>query len=130
VSEAEDRDDVAWLAANASPEALQALGQVADKDPAAQKALSERATSNNDVNVYLAAWAAVLRNAPWGTVIHAIVRAPDGIYVGGEFGAVDGVMRVGLAAFADGSAPPARAHSPHARPDAPPSRAAERDAAR
>lgn len=69
VSEAEDRDDVAWLAANASPEALQALGHVADKDPAAQKALSERATSNNDVNVYLAAWAAVLRNAPWGTVI-------------------------------------------------------------
>jgi len=65
-----------------------------------------------------------------GTVIHAIVRAPDGIYVGGEFGAVDGVMRVGLAALADDPASPVRAHSPHARPDAPPSRMAARDAAR
>ena len=67
VTEAEERKNVEWLAANGSPEAVQALGRLADKDPDAQKALDDRVESQNDVNVYIAAWSAVLRNATWGT---------------------------------------------------------------
>jgi hypothetical protein len=37
---------------------------MADTNPTARNALGKRADS--DVNVYLAAWAATLRNAPWG----------------------------------------------------------------
>lgn len=65
-----------------------------------------------------------------GAAIHAIARAPDGIYVGGEFDAVDGITRVGLAAFTDGPAAPMRTHSSHPRPQAPPARAAGHDALR
>lgn len=67
-----------------------------------------------------------------GTAIHAIARAANGsIYLGGAFGAVDGFARVGLAAFAGGSAAiPIRAHSAHARPEAPSPRATSRDAIR
>lgn len=64
-----------------------------------------------------------------GAAIHAITRAPDGIYIGGQFDAVDGITRVGLAALADGSAAPMPMHSRHARPQAP-ARTAGDDAVR
>ena len=65
VSEAEAKRDVDWLAESASPEAIAALGRLADTDARALKVLEGRAAS--DVNTYIAAWAAVTRNAPWGT---------------------------------------------------------------
>jgi hypothetical protein len=67
-----------------------------------------------------------------GTAIRVIERAPNGaIYLGGAFGAVGGVARTGLAAFAGRPAiAPMHAHSPHARPDAPPLRATVHDPAR
>ncbi len=64
VPEAEAARDVGWLANNASPEAIAALGRLADKDPRALSALNGRAS--HDVNTYIAAWLAVTREAPWG----------------------------------------------------------------
>jgi hypothetical protein len=45
-------------------DAVAALGRLADKDESARAALDRRA--DTDINVFIAAWAAVLRNAPWG----------------------------------------------------------------
>lgn len=64
-TEAESRKDVAWLASNPTGEGVAALGRLADTDPRAVAALEARAS--RDVNVYIAAWAAVTRNAAWGT---------------------------------------------------------------
>ncbi len=64
VQEAEQKGDVAFLDDAAGPDSVAALGRLADSNPAARSALSKRADS--DVNVYLAAWSATLRNAPWG----------------------------------------------------------------
>lgn len=64
-AEAESKKDVAWLSENPSAEAIAALGRIADNDPKALKALEGRA--GHDVNVYIAAWTAVTRNAAWGT---------------------------------------------------------------
>ena len=66
-TEAEGRKDVAWLAANPSGESVAALGRLADDDPQALAALEARA--EKDVNVHIAAWAAVQRNATWGTTL-------------------------------------------------------------
>ncbi len=66
-SEAEHRKDVAWLAANPSGESIAALGRLADSDPRALAALEARA--GQDVNVHIAAWAAVMRNATWGATL-------------------------------------------------------------
>lgn len=71
--DAESKKDVKWLAADGAPESVAALGRLADKDPKALTALEDRA--GYDVNVYIAAWQAVLRDQPWG----------------------DGVLRAGLA---------------------------------
>jgi hypothetical protein len=65
IAEAERRGDVTWLEADGSGEALAALGRLADKDPRAAQVLDARAVT--DVNAYIAAWAAVLRGAAWGT---------------------------------------------------------------
>jgi len=65
VSEAEAKKDVDWLAESASPEAVAALGRLADSDARALKVIEGRAAT--DVNTYIAAWAAVTRNAAWGT---------------------------------------------------------------
>jgi hypothetical protein len=65
VTEAEAKRDVDWLADNASPEAIAALGRLADTDARALKFLESRAAT--DVNTYIAAWGAVTRDAPWGT---------------------------------------------------------------
>lgn len=65
VTEAEQKRDVAWLQANGSPEAVAALGRLADSEPKALAALESR--SGHDVNSFIAAWTAVTRNAAWGT---------------------------------------------------------------
>jgi hypothetical protein len=65
VGEAEAKRDIAWLADDASPQAMAALGRLADADPRAVAALERR--SSIDVNAYIAAWEAVTRSAPWGT---------------------------------------------------------------
>lgn len=65
IGEAEARRDVAWLADDASPQAVAALGRLADKDAAALAVLEKRSAS--DVSTYIAAWEAVTRSAPWGT---------------------------------------------------------------
>jgi hypothetical protein len=67
VPEAEAQRDVPWLADNAAPEAIAALGRLADTDPRALSALEARQA--HDVNVYVAAWDAVVRSAPWGTTV-------------------------------------------------------------
>lgn len=64
VTDAEKKGDVKYLVAQDTPEAVAALGRLADKNPAAQKALEDRASS--DMNVYSAAWQATLRGADWG----------------------------------------------------------------
>lgn len=63
--EAEAHRDVAWLTDEGSPQAMAALGRLADSDPRAVSALEKR--SSIDVNAYIAAWEAVTRGAPWGT---------------------------------------------------------------
>jgi hypothetical protein len=64
VSDAEAQGNVKWLQQNGTPEAVSALGRLADKNPAALAALDARASY--DGNVYVAAWSATLREAPWG----------------------------------------------------------------
>jgi hypothetical protein len=64
-TEAETRKDIAWLSANPTGDAIAALGRLADTEPRALSALEARA--GQDANVHLAAWSAVIRNAPWGT---------------------------------------------------------------
>src|SRR6516165_680550 len=70
VAEAEARGNIAWLEQNGSPEAVAALGRLADADPKAFTALQARAEF--EVQPYKAAWAAVVRSAPWGA---ALLRA-------------------------------------------------------
>jgi hypothetical protein len=65
VIEAESKRDVDWLAENGSPEAIAALGRLADTDARALQVLDGRA--HVDVNTYIAAWSAVTRSAPWGS---------------------------------------------------------------
>jgi hypothetical protein len=64
-TDAESRKDIPWLAGNPTGESIAALGRLADTDPRAISALEARA--GQDVNVHIAAWAAVTRSAPWGT---------------------------------------------------------------
>ena len=75
VSDAEKKKNVAWLATNGSPEAIAAIGRLADADPAAADALETLAKATVDtvktsggggaLDVYLAVWAGVERNASW-----------------------------------------------------------------
>jgi hypothetical protein len=75
VSQAEADRDVKTLSENASPEAIAALGRLADTDTKALSALEARAS--HDVNTYIAAWTAVTRNAPWGsTFLRAALNDP------------------------------------------------------
>jgi hypothetical protein len=67
VAEAETRGDVAWLEQNASPEAIAALGRLADTDPKALTALQSRTPF--EAQPFKAAWAAVIRGAPWGATM-------------------------------------------------------------
>ena len=63
--DAEANHDISWLSDEASPQAMAALGRLADSDPKAVSALEKR--SAIDVNAYITAWEAVTRGAPWGT---------------------------------------------------------------
>jgi hypothetical protein len=65
IAEAEARRDVRWLDENGTPDAVAALGRIADIDAQAVAALDAR--SSFDVQAFVAAWAATLRNSPWGT---------------------------------------------------------------
>lgn len=64
IGEAERKGDVAWLDKRATPDAIAALGRVADRDPRAVAALDKRGDYDRDA--YAAAWEAVVRGAPWG----------------------------------------------------------------
>ncbi|HTA13641.1 MAG TPA: hypothetical protein VK781_02140 [Solirubrobacteraceae bacterium] len=75
VAEAEAKGNVAWLDQNGSPEAIAALGRLADSDPKAIAALQARAQF--EMQPYKAAWVAVIRGAPWGTtLLHAGLADP------------------------------------------------------
>jgi hypothetical protein len=71
IAEAESRKDIRWLDENGTPDAIAAMGRMADSDAKAVAALEAR--SSFDVQAFAAAWSAVLRNAPWGTT--ALQRA-------------------------------------------------------
>ena len=58
-----------WLEGEGSPQAVAALGRLADSDPKALAALEKR--SSIDVNTYIAAWEAVTRNAALGNDVPA-----------------------------------------------------------
>jgi hypothetical protein len=64
VAEAEKKADAKWLEDNGSPEAVSALGRLADKDPKAADWL--QAHASDDSSVYIAAWEATERGAAWG----------------------------------------------------------------
>lgn len=65
IAEAEARRNVRWLDENGTPDAIAAIGRLADgKDPDAIAVLEAR--SSFDVQAFVAAWAAVVRGAPWG----------------------------------------------------------------
>lgn len=67
IEDAEKKGDVAWLDQNGTPDAISALGRLADHNQRAQKALETR--SAFDVQAFRAAWDAVVRGAPWGTAM-------------------------------------------------------------
>ncbi len=67
VAEAEEKGNVDWLDTNGSPEAVSAMGRLADTNTRATEALSARAAY--DVNAYIAAWNATLRGSTWGPVM-------------------------------------------------------------
>ena len=73
VGDAEAKHDVAWLADEGSPQAVAALGRLADTTPAAIAALDKRAST--DVNSYIAAWSAVTRGAAWGPTFLRVALA-------------------------------------------------------
>jgi hypothetical protein len=64
VAEAERKGDVAWLDQNGTPDAVAALGRLADNSSGALTVLEKR--SAVDVQAFRAAWSAVMRGAPWG----------------------------------------------------------------
>ncbi|HEY3822254.1 MAG TPA: hypothetical protein VGL81_34050 [Polyangiaceae bacterium] len=65
IEEAERKGDVSWLDQNGTPDAVAALGRIADKNPKALAALEAR--SAFDVQAFRAAWNGVVRGAPWGS---------------------------------------------------------------
>ena len=77
VGDAEKKKNVDWLENNGSPEAIAALGRLADDDKAAQEALAtlSKATAStlrtdaggSGLDVDLAIWGGVERNASWAT---------------------------------------------------------------
>ena len=67
IEEAERKGDAAWLDQNGTPDAVAALGRLADKSPRAVAALEAR--SAFDVQAFRAAWSGVVRGAPWGAAM-------------------------------------------------------------
>jgi len=76
VSEAEAKGDVRWLEDNGSPEAVAALGHLADKDAKAAEWLESHA--GTDTSPYIAAWDATERNAAWGPALLKSALADPG----------------------------------------------------
>lgn len=75
IQDAEAKKDVAFLAEDGSPQAVAALGRLADTDQKALAAVEKKAQL--DVSAYIAAWEAVKRNQPWGaTLIRAGLADP------------------------------------------------------
>jgi hypothetical protein len=76
VADAEKKKNASWLEANASPEAVAALGRLADDDKDARDALAALSTRTESkmttdggasaLDVNLAIWGGVERNASWG----------------------------------------------------------------
>ena len=66
VGDAEAKGDAAWLDTNGTPQAVAALGRLADKNPRALELMRARTF---DVNAYIAAWSATKRGATWGAEI-------------------------------------------------------------
>jgi len=64
IAEAEAKHDIRWLDENGTPDAIAAIGRLADADEKAVAALDAR--SSFDPQSFVAAWAAVSRGAPWG----------------------------------------------------------------
>jgi hypothetical protein len=67
IGEAERKGDVGWLDQNGTPDAVAALGRMADTNPAAVAALEAR--SDFDAQAFRAAWDAFVRGAPWGATM-------------------------------------------------------------
>lgn len=63
VQDAEAKGDIQWLGEKGTPEAVAALGRLADKDARALSALS---AGHQDVNAHIAAWGSVTRSSAWG----------------------------------------------------------------
>lgn len=75
VAEAERKGNVAWLEQSGTPDAMAALGRLADASPAARAALETR--SSFDPSAFRASWDAVVRGADWGsTMLHAGLADP------------------------------------------------------
>jgi hypothetical protein len=75
VADAEAKGDVEWLDTEGSPAAIEAIGRIADKEPAAAKVLAGRAKF--DVSGYIAAWGGVKRGARWASdLLHAGLQDP------------------------------------------------------
>src|SRR5262249_52683849 len=67
--------DVKWLEDNGSPEAVAALGRLADKDTKAANWMESHA--GMDPGVYIAAWEATERGASWGpSTLKTALAAP------------------------------------------------------
>ncbi|MBV9946316.1 MAG: hypothetical protein JOZ69_05675 [Myxococcales bacterium] len=64
IAEAEAKHDVRWLDELGTPDAVAAIGRIADVDPKGVTALEAR--SSYDAQAFAAAWTAVVRDAPWG----------------------------------------------------------------
>jgi hypothetical protein len=65
IAEAEARRNVRWLDENGTPDAIAAIGRLADTKDADAIAVLE-ARSSFDVQAFVAAWSAVVRGASWG----------------------------------------------------------------
>jgi hypothetical protein len=67
IAEAEAKRDIQWLDENGTPDAVAAIGRLADSDAKAVAALEAR--SSFDMQAFVAAWAGMVRGAPWGVAM-------------------------------------------------------------
>jgi hypothetical protein len=65
IAEAEAKRDIRWLDEDGSPDAIAAIGRLADTDANAVAALEAR--SSFDVQAFVIAWSGVLRGAQWAS---------------------------------------------------------------
>jgi hypothetical protein len=75
VADAERKADVAWLDQSGTPDAVAAMGRLADTHPDALAALEKR--SSFDPSAFRASWDAIVRGADWGAaMLHAGLADP------------------------------------------------------